>query len=374
MKETTKKMMTVTFLNRKELALNIIPLIEEAIEKLKTESLIGSTADKCITDLITILDLFKSSQFTLSNHEINFINSHPDKIIEYILFRYKFLFYPNLHKLDSFPLHILVEPSSICNLKCVMCFQSDETFRKAPYSGMMSFDLFKKIVDESVENNCKSLTISGRGEPLLNPQIGEMLKYCRGKFFDYKINTNAMLLNEKAARNLLNSGITELVISIDSSDPEQYGKIRVGGDFYRVLKNIEQLCELREKYYKRSSINIRVSAVQIHEDQDMEKFSIFWKDYADDLSYTKAIDRWDTYHNPSNNSKISCQRLWHRFYIWWDGIVSPCDYDYKSLLNIGNVKISKIRDVWLGPKMTKLRDAHMTGARSDISPCCGCSL
>jgi MoaA/NifB/PqqE/SkfB family radical SAM enzyme len=374
MKKTTNKMMTVTFLNRKELALNIIPLFEEAIEKLEKDSLAGGISDECIHDLITILDLFKSSQFTLSNHEINFINSNPNKIIEYIVFRYKFLFYPNLHKLNTFPLHILVEPSSICNLKCVMCFQSDETFRKTPYSGTMSLDLFKKIVDESVENNCKSLTISGRGEPLLNPHIGEMMKYCSGKFFDYKINTNAMLLNKKIAQNVLDSGITELVISIDSSDPEQYSKIRVGGDFYRVLKNIELLRELREKNCKGSNINIRVSAVQIFEEQDMERFSIFWKEYADDVSYTKAIDRWDTYHNPSNNSKISCQRLWHRFYIWWDGIASPCDYDYKSFLDVGNVINSKIKDIWLGLKMKKLRDAHTAGARSDIFPCKGCSL
>jgi sulfatase maturation enzyme AslB (radical SAM superfamily) len=295
-------------------------------------------------------------------------------MIEYIVFRYKFRFFPKLQKLNHFPLHILIEPSSICNLKCVMCFQSDETFRKKPYSGMMKLELFKKIVDESVENNCKAFTISGRGEPLLNPHIEEMIKYGRGKFFDYKINTNAMLLNERTAHHILESGITELVISIDSSDPDQYGRIRVGGDFNKVLKNIKKLREVREKNHKGSHINIRVSAVKILEEQDMERFSMFWKDHADDVSYTKAIDRWDTYNNPPNKMEMSCQRLWHRFYIWWDGIASPCDYDYKSLLDIGNVKDSKIKDVWLGLKMTTLRHDHTTGARSHITPCKGCSL
>ena len=201
-----------------------------------------------------------------------------------------------------------------------------------------------------------------------------MIKYGRGKFFDYKINTNAMLLNESTAHHILESGITELVISIDSSDPDQYGRIRVGGDFNKVLKNIKQLREIREKNHKGSHINIRVSAVQILEEQDMESFSLFWKEYADDVSYTKAIDRWDTYNNPPNKIESACQRLWHRFYIWWDGTASPCDYDYKSLLDVGNVKDSKVNDVWCGSKMATLRKDHAAGARRHFTPCKGCSL
>ena len=169
MKEAANKMMTVTFLNKKELSFNLIPLLEKAIDKSVKESEFGNKCDEDINDIEEALGLLRSGQFTLSNHEINFINSNPDRIIDYIVFRYKFRFFPKLQKLNHFPLHILIEPSSICNLKCVMCFQSDDTFRKKPYSGMMSVELYKKIVDESVDNNCRAFTISGRGEPLLNP-------------------------------------------------------------------------------------------------------------------------------------------------------------------------------------------------------------
>ena len=59
--------------------------------------------------------------------------------------------------------------------------------------GDMSMKLFRDIIDE-VEGQIEAVTFSSRGEPLLNENLPEMLKYCEGKFLGLKLNTNASLL------------------------------------------------------------------------------------------------------------------------------------------------------------------------------------
>ena len=64
------------------------------------------------------------------------------------------------------------------------------------------------------------MTLSGRGEPTLHPRLGDMLDYCKGKFFDLKMNTNATRLNETLMHKIIEAGVTDLVFSVDSYEKE----------------------------------------------------------------------------------------------------------------------------------------------------------
>ena len=97
-------------------------------------------------------------------------------------------YFPKKKIVYNFPIYLLIEPVSACNLRCIMCFQVDESFSKnQDYMGNMDFDLFKKIVDDAQDIGIQALTLTGRGEPTLHPKFGDMLDYCKGKFFDLKI-------------------------------------------------------------------------------------------------------------------------------------------------------------------------------------------
>ena len=52
------------------------------------------------------------------------------KWIKYLIYRYKLNIYPEKKIISKFPVYLLVEPTSVCNLRCVMCFQIDETYSK----------------------------------------------------------------------------------------------------------------------------------------------------------------------------------------------------------------------------------------------------
>ena len=129
----------------------------------------------------------------LTTSVIEEINTLADnELPRYLVHRYRYEIYPQLCKLDDYPPYLQIEPSSICNYRCVFCFESDKTFtrRSAGFMGHMPLDLFQRIIDE-IHGKVEFLSLASRGEPLLCPEIVPMLAYTRGKFLHLKMNTNA---------------------------------------------------------------------------------------------------------------------------------------------------------------------------------------
>ena len=104
--------------------------------------------------------------------------------------------------------------------------------------GMMSLDLFKRLIDQA-EGNCEAVTLASRGEPLICPDIEEMLVYTAGKFLALKLNTNAWFLDESKCHSILQSGVNTLVFSADAASEPAYSKLRVNGNLDHVYKNIK---------------------------------------------------------------------------------------------------------------------------------------
>jgi radical SAM protein with 4Fe4S-binding SPASM domain len=356
-------------------------LTTKTIDTKKLLEVLGNTKNLDVSDLEIlekILSDFNNKDFSLlSAQEIQFLNlNSTDMWASYLIFRYKFKKFPKDRIEINVPLHLLIEPVSSCNLRCTMCFQVDESFsRDSKFMGMMDIELFKKIIDDASNNNIKALTLASRGEPTLHPKLGEMLEYCKGKFFEIKINTNATRLNEKLIHQILKNDITDMVFSIDSFEKEEYESIRVLGNFEQVLNNIEKFKEIKEKFYPESRCATRVSGVKIRKSQNTEKFKEFWKKYVDHVGFVEMEERWDTYNNPiSIIDKSPCTYLWERMYVWHDGTCNPCDVDYKSNLAVGSIKSSTIQEIWNNEQFTKLRNMHKQGKRNKFNPCDRCPL
>ena len=336
-----------------------------------------SQEDSEIVDIISYkLKTDDKMPWEVDNSEKHFLKNNPIELwCEYLIFRYKLRVYPSLKKVIDFPVYLLIEPVSACNLRCVMCFQVDKTFTKKPYMGMMKLDLFKKIIDEAVDGGTKAITLASRGEPTMHKKLGEMLDYASGKFFEIKLNTNGTILTEKLCHTILSTGVNSLVWSIDAPKKELYEQIRVRGNFDEVIDNIKMFNEIKEKYYSDSPILTTASGVMFREDQDVDEFNNFFKKIADQVALQPCEERWDTYFNevhPDINSP--CMYLWERMYIWFDGICNPCDVDYKSYLETGNINEKSIKEVWHGETYTKLRDDHLSDKRSNWTPCDRCGI
>ena len=366
-----------------------INFIKQRIKSLLNES-ISNADEKVDSDYINDLELLYNDineivfnnfihlnypRFSLTPHEYHWLKCHPEnEWIEYLVYRYRFKMYPIIKKLTKFPVHILIESTSICNLKCTMCFQIDKSFSKnKSFMGIMPWGLFTSIVDQAAEHNCRAITLGSRGEPTLHKRFGNMLHYIHQKGpFDIKINTNATRLSEKLCHDILTSEVATLTLSIDASTKETYEAIRKGADFDKVLKNIIMFNDIRDKHYPNSCTSTRIAGVAVKETQKPEEMEKYWSNYVDQVTIRKEIERWDSYSNPSTNKNSICNLLYERIYVWHDGICNPCDFDYKSYLALGNANEKSISEIWQGDIYNDLRLKHEELNRKCLVPCDRC--
>ena len=93
-----------------------------------------------------------------------FVDCNPeDRIVPYLIYRYKFRTLPHLRTVTEVPIHIAIEPASLCNLRCPMCFQTDMSFTQKHPMGLMDVDLFKTIIDQAADGGAGAITIGSRG-------------------------------------------------------------------------------------------------------------------------------------------------------------------------------------------------------------------
>lgn len=291
----------------------------------------------------------------------------------YVYNRYRYDVYPKRKTIDAFPPYLQIEPTSICNFRCVFCYQTDQEFfsKKSGEMGSMGVDMFKTIIDQ-IENHVDFISIASRGEPLVCREIDQMLQYCAGKFLGLKMNTNASMLTEKLCHDILSGGINTIVFSADAADEVLYSQLRVGGKLDKILKNIELFNAIKGKHYPNSRIITRVSGVKYNDDQSMESMMQTWGSLVDQIAFV-AYNPWENaYQSPLSNVAQPCSDLWRRMFVWHDGKVNPCDTDYRSTLCVGNIKESSISEIWQSQAYDHLRQAHLKGERSKCGPCNRC--
>lgn len=352
----------------------IILLIED--NYIKNKNSLSNYENKIVDQAIKELNSADKNNFTLTANVIDEILSLEDnQILKYIFHRFRYEVFPKAKILDEYPPYLQIEPSSICNYRCVFCFMTDSSFnnKKNGYMGSMSLDLFKKIIDQA-KNNIEFISLASRGEPMACKDIDKMLEYCEGKFLNLKINTNASLLNEKKIHSILQGGVKTLVFSADAADKDLYSKLRVNGKLEIVLKNIDLFNNIKAKNYPKSKIITRVSGVKFSDEQNFEDMQTLWKDLVDQIAFVEYNPWENSYTKKANEIQEPCSDLWRRMFVWWDGVINPCDVDYKSNLSPANILDLDIKNSWRSKKYEELRLIHMSKNRKELNPCKACHV
>ena len=318
----------------------------------------------------------ESVDFKITEHIVDELSKIDDaQVGRYIFHRYRYDVFPKQKKLDDYPPYLQIEPTSVCNYRCVFCYQTDEEFttKSKGFMGAMSFDLFKEIIDQ-VLGKVEFFSLASRGEPLLCKDIDRMLEYCSGKFLGLKINTNASMLNEKHIHAILSGGVNTVVFSADAAKEPLYSQLRVKGNLEKVLTNIRLFQSIRSKQYPKSKVITRVSGVKFGEDQDMDSMIGLWGELVDQVSFV-AYNPWENvYQSHVNTVTTPCSDLWRRMFVWFDGSVNPCDTDFKSMLSPGKIQNGNVSSLWLSEGYQKLREAHLKTQRSSREPCRRCTV
>jgi radical SAM protein with 4Fe4S-binding SPASM domain len=274
------------------------------------------------------------------------------------------------------PTHVDLELSSYCNLRCTMCPHGSDDL--APEMHLMDYELAKKVIREASEYGVSSLKFSGRGEVTMHPQFSELVKYAKSlNILDVMFNTNALRLNEKMARAVVDAGIDLAIISIDGATKETYEKIRIKGNFEKLVKNIEYLISYRNKN-KSSKPLIRLQFVKMKENiHEFESFKKMWERKADvlvGLDYSNRTEDEDgrSIKVRAPDGRDYCPHPWRRLTVTSTGKVLMCCADWDMKYVVGDCKKEDIVQIWNGPRIEYARARIKDLEHDKINSCKSC--
>src|ERR1700723_4104481 len=134
---------------------------------------------------------------------------------------------------DRDPVCLYLETTNRCNLLCETC---PRTFEDLEAPADMSWDLFTSIIDQV--SDVARVVMHGVGEPLLVKNLPQMIRYLKERGIYALFNTNGTLLTPRKQRELIETGLDELRVSLDAADAKTFLAVRGKDMFNGIVRNI----------------------------------------------------------------------------------------------------------------------------------------
>jgi radical SAM protein with 4Fe4S-binding SPASM domain len=254
-------------------------------------------------------------------------------------------------------------------------------------------DFFKKIIDE-LSSEVFYLTFYFQGEPYINPEFLDMVKYASQKGIYTITSTNGHFLSEENARRTIESGLDRLIISVDGSTQEVYEQYRKSGNLDLVLQGARNVVKWKKQLgSKTPHLIFQFLVVRPNEHQIPEIYRLAKEigidevklktaqiyDYAQGNPLIPVQDQYSRYRQQADGSyRIKnkllnhCWKLWHACVITWDGMVVPCCFDKDAQYRMGNLQDQSLRKVWQQKPYQEFRKNILKG-RDQIDICTNCT-
>lgn len=280
-----------------------------------------------------------------------------------------------LPTVDYLPRVLCVEPTDGCNFACTSCVRPDGK------AHLLDADDLVRWVDREPEPfRSAPVWVHFSGESLLHPRLADILAVLRERGVLTMLSTNASRLDRRKGRMLLDSGLSLIVFSLDAARADTFQRIRVGGDFEVVERNVRAFLRLRG-----TGPGPVTQAQLVVSDQEPEEIREFLWRWADEGVDTVQLKRYSTRGGmlPLPRARESdpvltggkprrCLDPWLNVVVRADGSVVPCCADFTGRLVLGSLHESTMEQIWNGPAARALRTAHATG-RDLPAICVACS-
>lgn len=287
------------------------------------------------------------------------------------------------HMRLEFPLPFTISLGAFqCNRRCRMCpmynmppSKKDEKF--------MPESVFRKSLQD-VGSRKVDLELSAYGEPTLHPQFDEFIslakKACPNAHL--VVNTNGTMLTEERCRKIIDSGLDQLVFSLDAGSAQSYKWLTGCDDYNEICKNLELLVSLKEKL-NANHLQIQTHIIGIKElEHEFDSFINRWKKVVD-FAYVRTYGNWAGLVDNNGvtpctkqtipNERYPCSWLWYATKIEPNGDVSKCFVHVVGDKDpIGNIMHQDFYDIWHGEKMQSIRQKHLTEKWDDLEFCKDC--
>ena len=323
---------------------------------------------------------------------------------------------------SSFPPMITFQASAYCNSNCRLCPVGLEI--KGPEKGFLKFDVFSKVINES-SKYLITVFFADWGEPFLNPDIYDMIKYAETKRIITRASTNLhRFKNEDDLKELLDCGLSFLTISLHGVSQETYDAYQPDKSFQATVEKIKTLVGLKKQSKREKPIIDLAFAVTRKNQHEIEKMQSFAKELRvnstiytaslnlrfylkDPDAMTRMVSEWaqSIKIDPRSNDERNKQKImelyevikkdnqadfdaldklrlttrhfcvdpWEGLTVNWNGTVSLCCTDYSKYV-MGDTCEESITRIWNNEKYRYVRGFLLgRSATNDVDfPCKHC--
>jgi len=289
------------------------------------------------------------------------------------------------------PYLIQIFPVYACNFKCGYCIHSLDKKQHGYISNevLMPIDLYKKAIDDIKKSGkkIKMLRFAAIGEPLLHPQIAEMVAYAKQADIANSIDivTNGALLTPELSDALIAAGLSKLRISLEGLSSDDYKKHSLADvNFEKFVENIRYFYE----HCGDTRMYIKIIDYMVQKEEERSRFYELFDPITHDIAiehltptiaeidYDAISDGMET-NKPQNGEKLLesqiCPQPFYMMQINPDGNVVPCcSMKYPRVL--GNVNEQSVQEVWIGEQFNQFRRDVLHGVKQMDCACKECNL
>lgn len=301
--------------------------------------------------------------------------------------------WPQRHLVAS--ANLVAGVTNVCNAKCTFCAYPKVVANKTLQTGVMSFAVFKKVVDEWAAAGGKDMDLTPVvGDPLIDPGLVEKVNYAvhQAGITNVSLTTNAILLDRNETyRRLIDNGIGAIYISTQGANREAYEKVYGVKHYDDAMSGIRHLLEYNRAQGEPARIVIRFRNAEkpsqiIRSPDFIKHIKPFLSDRVR-VNFTVDFDNWGGTILPGDMSgsmrmrklppqiKMPCKALFG-YAVRHDGNVRLCGCrltrnDLDDLV-VGNINQQSLDEISKGEAAWKIIQGFYAGNRPET--CRECTL
>ena len=276
----------------------------------------------------------------------------------------------------NFPNSISLEIASICNLSCTHCPPHNNEYKAQTRKfGIMDMPLFYNLMDEIDKSKVCNLALHKDGEPLLHPNIVDILERMKiNRQHHVYLTTNAHKLTREIGMAILQNKIDTINFSIGASSQEFYEKVR-GKGFQIVIENILSFLKLRSEAEWKPRVTVQIINLPEYPEmkKEIEQFKKFWATYEVEIVIYNKLTWGVLDAEKVKIKRYPCLSLWKNFFVNSDGKVSVCCMDWTQSLIIGDANKQLIAKIWKEKEIKELRKIHIDNKEGTLDLCKTCN-
>jgi radical SAM protein with 4Fe4S-binding SPASM domain len=298
------------------------------------------------------------------------------------------------------PFTVFIEPTSVCNFRCVMCPHGDGKSADAYFSrnvGHMPMARFRHVLEQLAKwpgASLKALKLYMLGEPLANPDFPEMLRLAKAGCYAERIevSTNGSLLNQKMAEHMVDVELDYLQISIYATEQARHREVTGSKlDIQRIQDNLACLQEIKKQRGKaRPFVSCRM--LETFDAWKNQHFQEIFGKIADETGLI-GIHDWSQDDAGIFSSRLygndvapvtilgaktparryACCFPFTTMVVRANGDVQVCCVEHRGHTVLGNIETQSLREIWEGETWRAFQRMQLENRRYENPSCANCT-